>query len=324
MNLYDFIKTDILISMKYFTALIALIALTSFSSQSIAQNDDISAKMADPDSTIIEKENIDEEYATGSVQNFSKLYWKLGALGIDNTRAVDNFLRINECDIYKSFYKDDFQWRDVRKSAEKMLLREKGNFPNKFRFMIPIDLGRYDMARKGFPLVSETGFRNLRRIHMGGNSPSEIICGAKGNIPFYPRNIILVLNKPLTLDFLSLDEHVAQAFIVRRKYSASTLSAKDKQLHYGRLAFLQIRATISHFQGIQNTGSSSKNQAAVVYGKIDAIDVYEDRNRKSLLKNISFERKKYIPNEKELETIGEEEMTTPPTVAIPSTEETTE
>jgi hypothetical protein len=111
---------------------------------------------------------------------------------------------------------------------------------------------------------------------------------------------------------------VAQAFIVRRKYSASTFSAKDKELNYNRLAFLQISATISHFQGIQSMRSSTRDQSAVVYGKIDAIDIYEDRNRKSLLQHTSFERKKYIPTEEEAVPANEESK------EISSTEENPE
>lgn len=253
---------------------------------------EIAKKMADPDSTVIEKPK-EDEYVFGSVENFSKLYWKLGALSTKNKAAVDNFLRINECEIYKSFYHDDFQWSDIRDAATKMIKTEKDNFPNKFYFMIPVDLGRYDMKRGGFPLVSDTGVKNLRRIEIGGNDISSKVCDEPGRIEFYPKNIRMVLNKPLTFNFFKLDEHVAQAFIVRQKYSKHMLSKKDQKFGYDRLAFLQVKVTISHFQGLEKAIGASDEMLAIVYGQIDSIDVYEDRNRTTLLKTIKFQNGKH-------------------------------
>ena len=314
--MYDLVKTDILIHMKYFAHILILLSALSFTTSLKAQEStkqaqetlETAKKLADPDSTIIEKPD-EDNYVSSSVENLSKLYWKLGALSTKNKEAVDNFLLINECDIYKAFYHDDFQWSDIRSSAAKMIDREKDGFPNQFRFMIPIDLGRYDMRRGGFPLVSDTGVKNLRRIEIGGNDTSSKVCDKVGEIPFYPKNIRMVLNKPLTFDFLPLDEHIAQAFIVRQKYNKQQLSKKDRKIGYGRLAFLQARVTISHFQGLEDVGGATDEQVAVVYGQIDAIDVYEDRERTSLLKTITFKnrsRAKEFENQKSTKNVEKE------------------
>lgn len=257
----------------------------------VTEKEEMDQKMADPDATVVENKQT-EEYSYGSVENFSKLYWKLGALDVNNKDAVDNFLRINECDIYQAFYHDDFQWSDVRTAAAQMLQKERSTFSNKFAFMIPIDLGRYDAQRGGFPLVTGTGITNLRRVQMGGNNFSKPICGKEGNVPYYPRNIVLVLNRPLTFEFLELDEHVAQAFIISQKYSKANMSKADFDLGYQRLAFLQLNTTISHFQGIQTGSKASGEQFAIVYGKIDSIDIYADRKKNNLLKTVKFQQRK--------------------------------
>lgn len=299
MNLYDYMKDDILIDMRKLdmktlvTFLTFLMLITSIS-HSYAQNDEYSAKMADPDATVIEPESEEDKYVRGTVSNLSKLYWKLGALDTSNKVAVDNFLRINECDIYSSFYTDDFQWSEVRAAATKMIKEEIESFPNKFQFTFPIDLGRYDMKRQGFPLVSGTRIRDLRRVQITGNSMSSKVCGESGVIPFYPKNIIMILNRPLTFDFLQLDEHVAQAFIVRRKYDEADMNARDSQLNYNRIAFIQLRVSISHFQGIQSAGGATNEELAVVYGKIDTINVFEDRAHTRLLKNIPLVKRKRV------------------------------
>ncbi|NQZ14014.1 MAG: DUF4852 domain-containing protein [Alphaproteobacteria bacterium] len=279
--------------MKYiYRIIIVSLCLITFSAQGFAQEASEATPIAeDNEATIIEQAK-EESYQFGSVENFSKLFWKIGALDVNNNEAVDNFLLINECDIYKSFYEDDFQWPEIRDAAAKMLAQEKKGFSDKFQFMIPIDLGRYDANRGGFPLVSDTGVLNLRRVQLGSNAFMQPICGVAGNIPYHPRNIILVLNRPLTFNFLELDEHVAQAYIVRQKYSKANMEEADRQLDYKRLAFLQLNVSISHFQGLEKSPGASGEQFAVVYGKVDALDVFADRKKSHLLKSLKFKQRK--------------------------------
>jgi len=241
-----------------------------------------------PEATVIEAGVTAEEFVEGSVQNFSKLYWKLGALSVENEKAVDNFLLINECDLYKSFQFDEFLWYDLVKATKNMLKTKREDFPNKFRFRFTIDLGRYDTERNGFPLVNNTAILNLRRVEIGGNSLSEDICDMRNKeIEYYPRNVILVLNKPFTFELLELDEHLAQAFIVRRKYDDYKLSDEERELGYKRPVYMQLRVEFAYFQGIEK-GTYGKSSLAIVYGKIVGIDVFEDRFSKNLLKSIDF------------------------------------
>lgn len=259
----------------------SLCLLVFNSSLAVAQQDKSEA-------TIIEAAEPDDEFVTGSVQNFSKLYWKLGALSVESEKAVDNFLLINECDLYKSFQFDEFLWYDLVKATKNMLKTRRDDFPNKFKFRFTIDLGRYDTERRGFPLVNNTAILNLRRVEIGGNSLSEDICGMRNKeIEMYPRNVILVLNKPFTFELLELDEHLAQAFIVRRKYDDYKLSDEERELGYKRPVYMQLRVEFAYFQGIEK-GTYGKSSLAIVYGKILGIDVYEDRYSKNLLKTIDF------------------------------------
>lgn len=269
------------IKISKFALLFSLCLMLFNGSFALAQQDN-------PEATIIEAEVTAEEFVEGSVQNFSKLYWKLGALSVENEKAVDNFLLINECDLYKSFQFDEFLWYDLVKATKNMLKTQREDFPNKFKFRFTIDLGRYDTERKGFPLVNNSAIMNLRRVEIGGNSLSEDICDMHNKeIEFYPRNVILVLNKPFTFELLELDEHLAQAFIVRRKYNDYQLSNEERDLGYKRPVYMQLRVEFSYFQGIEK-GTFGKSNLAIVYGKILGVDVFEDRYSKSLLKTVDF------------------------------------
>lgn len=226
------------------------------------------------------------EYVEATLQNISKLYWKKDALKITNNKAIDNFLLINECDIHEKFYKDDFEWQRVRSAAKDMIAENKESFPNKFKMVVPIDLGRYDMMRKGFPLINKTAFKDLRRVEIGGNSNSKSVCGHERAIEHYPRNLILILNKPFSYEFVELDEHIAQAFIIRKKYGKTDIPKELQNKTYDRLAFARIRITFSDYQG--ETRGRDNFPLGIMFGRLDGIDVFEDANEKRMLTSVDY------------------------------------
>ena len=235
--------------------------------------------------TVIEDKHVGL-YAKPTVQNISRLYWNKNALNIDNDLAIDNFMLINECDIYQKFYKDDFEWSRIREAGRKMLQENKESFSHKFKMIVPVDLGRYDMNRKGFPLINKTAFKDLRRIEIGGNSNNARLCGKVGAIDHYPRNLILILNKPFSYEFVELDEHIAQAYIIRQKYG---IVKKPKELQnekYDRLAFARVRITFSDYQGV--TLGKNNFPLGIMFGQLDGIDIFEDAAEKRLLTSVDY------------------------------------
>jgi len=151
---------------------------------------------------------------------------------------------------------------------------------------VPIDLGRYDQMRKGFPLINKTAFKDLRRVEIGGNSYSESICGNNGVIEHYPRNLILILNKPFTFDFVGLDEHIAQAYIIRQKYEQTLRPRELKNKEYDRLAYARIRITFSEYQG--ETKGRDNFPLGIMFGKLEGIDIFEDPVEKRLLASFDY------------------------------------
>lgn len=227
------------------------------------------------------------EYLRATFENLSKLYWKMDALELSDDKAIDNFLLINECDLYDQFYSDDFEWLRVRKAARQMIDNNKDSFSKKYKIILPVDLGRYDMERKGFPLVNGTSFLDLRRIEIGGNSTNTKVCGEDDDIENYPRNVILVLSKPFQFDFLELDEHIAQAYIIRQRYEPAERPKDLRGGDFNRLAFARIRITFDKYQG--DTKDSGGDQVGIMFGRLDGIDIFEDPFEKRLLSSIDLD-----------------------------------
>ena len=235
--------------------------------------------------TVVEDKHVGD-YVQSTVQNLSKLYWKTNALDINNDKVIDNFLMINECEIYQKFYDDDFEWLRVRKAGRAMIKENKDSFPDKFKMIIPIDLGRYDLEKKGFPLISDTAFVDLRRIEIGGNSIREEICSKSAEIEYYPRNLILLLSRPFSYDFVSIDEHIAQAYIIQQKYNPTKAPRRLKDNDFERLAFARIRISFNAYQG--ETKGEDTFKRAIMFGKLDGIDIFEDPYEKRLLTSVDL------------------------------------
>jgi len=231
-----------------------------------------------------------DNYLRASAQNISKLYWLKEKVKLDNDKAVDNFILINECDFYNKHIKDDFKWFEIRAAARSLLTEQIPTYSDKYKLMIPIDLGRYDQDKKGFPFLGNTALRNLRRIEVGGNS--ESICEKGGEIDFYPRSLFLILNQPLTYDFLALNEELAQAYVVRNNANRALMPkslknySAENNRKINRLAFLRLRMTFIEYQDeIENEPGK---KAAMMFGKIDGVDVFEYANETGLLSTIDF------------------------------------
>ncbi|HPF79151.1 MAG TPA: DUF4852 domain-containing protein [Alphaproteobacteria bacterium] len=259
----------------------------TFDSTSEDETDDEFGKdFAEDEEVTVMEDKYAGQYVEPTLQNISKLYWKKGALVESNDTAIDNYMLINECDIYEKFYKDDFEWQRIREAGREMLKENKANFSQKFKMVVPIDLGRYDMMRKGFPLINKTAFKDLRRVEIGGNSNRQRVCGVDNIIENYPRNLILILNKPFSYEFVQLDEHVAQAFIIRRKYEKIVRPKELENKTYDRLAFARIRITFADYQG--ETRGSDNFPLAVMFGRLDGIDIFEDAGEKRLLTSVDY------------------------------------
>jgi len=226
------------------------------------------------------------EYQTASVQNISKLYWMKNKFSIDDDSAIDNFIFINECDFYKANYRDDFKWSKIRSATRKMIKEYKPTYSDKFKIVVPIDLGRYDIEKKGFPIINNTAFEDLRRVQIGGNH--EYICDESSEIKGYPRNVSLILNEPFSYDFFSLDEHLAQGYILRNNMNRAELPPGFlRNISYNRLAFARFRMHLVEYQAEVKEGADYLS--SLMFGRIEGIDVFERADETGLLSSVNFD-----------------------------------
>lgn len=237
----------------------------------------ISASLAEDvktgDATVMEDKNADS-FQRSTPENLAKLYWRLGVFDSGDDRAVDNFMMITECDLYQANVNNDFEWKKVREAAKTSLEIRRKSFPTKFEFLIPIELGNYDPDLGGFPLQDAYAYNNVQRLEVVGNSIQREICGMTGEIKDYPRNLMLILEKPFTYNFAKVDEHVAQAYIVRKQKEVMKHDVDVRQKRYKRTAYVRLRVDFNEYQG--TIRGRNGVLLAIMKADLKGIDLFED------------------------------------------------
>ena len=245
--------------------------------------------------TIVRDEHGDD-YLNPTLGNLSKLYWKLGVFDFEDDVAVDNYLRINECGIFTAYSKDEFEWIEIRNATRQRLKNNIDEISNQFKFLMPIYLGAYDPDRGGFELVKNSGFPNLKRIEFVSPYLRKEICNTVVEVPDYEKNILLILREPLDYTFVEMDDHVAQAFILRKQQQAEEFhDERVRMRRYQREAYIRLRMNIHEYQG-NIMGRTLDGNLAILYGTLQGIDIFDDMDQKLLLASYSreelLERKK--------------------------------
>ncbi len=226
-----------------------------------------------------------DKYQESNIQNFSKLYWLKNVFSFDDDTAIDNFVMINECDFYQQYLKDDFNWEKVRDATREIIKEDIPTYSDKYKIIVPVDLGRYDPKKKGFPIINGTQFEDLRHVEVGGRK--DRVCGRVRDVKKYPRSISFILNEPLSYKFVSIDEDVAQALILRDKNKSILDKPKElRSQRFNRLVFARVRMSFLQYQGVV-TGDN-KRPASTIFGEIDGIDIFENQDETGLLSTVDF------------------------------------
>lgn len=152
---------------KFFLSLMLALTFAMPANAQIAQSIPVSAQAPatpqaaaqslppEPDDEVtILRDDYAGKYNVSTLANLSKLYWRLGAFDLEDTNALSNFVKINECELYTEYVNDDLEWQEIIRSMGKHVQSNKEKFPLNFQFVLPLHLGRYDPALGGFEIVN--------------------------------------------------------------------------------------------------------------------------------------------------------------------------
>ena len=130
----------------HYILIIAVLFLGSISQSALAEDDYI--------------------YEELTMDKLSQLYWAMSAemLDIDDDSDIDHFLRINECDIYRDYSHNEFEWKGVREAGRDFIRKNIDEFPVRFVIMQPILLSDYEFEKEGFNVQEDYKIDNVKRF----------------------------------------------------------------------------------------------------------------------------------------------------------------
>lgn len=241
-------------------------------------------------------------YMPPTLENFSKLYWQLGKLDIENDEAIDNYMLINECDLYEKYYHNEFEWQQIRESGRQLVRESKEKFPTRFEVTQPLFLKDYDFKTGTFEVHDFYRVTGVRRYEILTLNPSATVCKRDiKNIPGYPRGIIAEFSRPLTVEHVKVAPDVARHYLDIKMAPFNALSAEEKaraDIYDYRDAYLVLK--IQFFAFKEDTVKDYLKYAQVL-GVVESVEIYADKDRKIPLYTEAFRRSKSMSNmEREL------------------------
>jgi hypothetical protein len=242
--------------------------------------------------------NISYVYERPTLTKFSQLYWTLGKLDLNDPDNIDYFLMINECDIYKEYVHNEFEWKTVRDAARKFLSENKSKFSLRYEIIQPLQLGEYHVETERFDIVEEFQVKNTRRFEVFANDYDTPVCnydkgGNLAPIPGYPRGILVELTRPIMLTSLPVDKLTAHNFVEEKLKAFKALNPQYQSqynLYSLRDAYLVMKIKLFAYR--QEAKASNSMKLAEVLGILEGIEIYSDRKKKKLLYVEDYRRKK--------------------------------
>lgn len=236
--------------------------------------------------TTILRDNFSGQYNQATLENLADMYWRLGAFDLQDDQAIANYIKIKNCPVYTDFVNDDMEWTKIVHTMREHVNLARDTFPLNYQFVIELHLGRYDVEQGGFPIIDRTGFKDVKRIEVSSLDARRDICYDSKAIKDYPKSLVILLPNPFTLDFVKLDEHVAQAYILRKKSEYAKMDEEMRVRRYERDAYLRLRVTFSQYDG--NLRSEANEIMGILYGAIDGYEIFEDSSEKRLLGSVDL------------------------------------
>ena len=216
------------------------------------------------------KRVVDHTYMQMSYQNLYKLAWGHDAFGIDNVDALNAFLMITECNLYRKFFQNEFEWEKIRIATKDYLKNAQGKAPRYYEYVQPIHMGRYDYALQGFPLIDSNNFKAQKNFQFASFRSGETECGEMDiDYDVYPATAVLSVSSPLNLSFIRVPHNLAQKYIEWRAKQGNLDETR-------RQAYIRYRIRIDGYDGIKQFASGVN--AFNFHGKLMRLDVFADKD----------------------------------------------
>ncbi len=226
-----------------------------------------------------------QQYIQPTWPDLARTLIRLNAMDIKDQLVLDEFGIVTECDLYDTFYHDDFKWNKVRIAMRKSIRQNIAAYPTRYRHDIEMQLDRYDFSTRTFMFREKSKVHNdnviqLYTVPLGTCHMEDI-----QNIPL---NFVAVLHPPLFLEGIPLPEADAKNLVMRME--------RDK--NFDRIIYASYNLKIVYIEPLRKKRleqgvfryrqEDQKFTVIKVDATIESIDFYEDPKYKRLIYHMPF------------------------------------
>lgn len=262
---------------------------------------------------------VQDKYQPITMKSLSKLYWAIGKFELTNNEAINNYMIINECELYSQYYHDDLEWANLREATRQYLSDNLSRFPTHFEYIVPISLDRYDVEEEVFKLDPESAVINAKRLDIRtvryqtkSSQTRDNECLGRHQVPGYQEHLILALNQPFTITEIEVPPELADLYLQEAKAMYEELPASLKLSRYERIAYLRMKLRITTYK--EDIRDASGGTRPLLLGAMDGYEVYADYEKMKPLATQDMKTKRRVrrrkpPEQRHVQPVEERKQT---------------
>ncbi|MCK5385133.1 MAG: DUF4852 domain-containing protein [Alphaproteobacteria bacterium] len=226
-------------------------------------------------------------YEEPTVKTFSYMFWALGLYRLEDDKAIDEYMRINECEIYKNYSSGELEWKKIKDATREFIRENKEDFPTRFEFVMHLKLASYDEERQAFEVQDEFKIESLRRFEFYAKDFTLAPCSADHKIgKGYPRTIVLEFSRPFNLVHVPMHHNIAVDYMNRKldafydRFGETSNRTRTKMLSF-RDAYLVLKVKVFSYGKMLGTNKYGYNSVQMM-GVLEGFEIFETKDKERL------------------------------------------
>lgn len=231
-------------------------------------------------------------YEKPTMKALSHLYFAINYVDVDNDVHIDNYLRINECKLFRKYNSSEFQMKEIRDATRKFIIGSRSQFSTRFELKQQIDLLDYDLERRAFKIEPRSQIQGIRRFELFTTDNFEKArCGFRSKqLEGFPFSVILEVSRPFTLTYVPVPVDTALQYIAEKDKIYQKLPEKRRNkdtLYKLRKAYIVFYVKVFAFRKLDDSSVGGFN-ALQTLAVMEGFEVYGDPGGKNLFYAKSF------------------------------------
>lgn len=214
-----------------------------------------------------------ESYAAPDFRDLTQTMVLMDGMPIDVDKVVDEYAKMNYCDVYKEKFHNDFEWTQFRKLLIQKVQSKKEYYRVLYEISGVVYLGRYNFDTQDFPFIKNSALVNVGSLQLyrlrktfADDARKKVLCDDKTMSSVFPDYYIFELSQPRTFDRLKLPMDEAKKLLDRM----------DRTGNSDRRLYVRFRLKVISVNPVSVAGNSG-SLPVYLRGEMTGIDLFLDR-----------------------------------------------